>query len=632
MTTTEKSSRSEYTDLELLLTSTLFDAEFYLAENPDVAVVADPYEHYLMHGGIEGRRPSARFDGAAYLSAYDDVRLSGMNPLIHYLRFGRFEKRRPLPKAAKARKTEAGPVATESNLKHDKREALHQEIESSGMFSVEFYCAQYADIDPDLIDPLEHYINHGWRERRRPHPDFDEDLYLADYPDVAASGMMPLLHFIRHGRGEGRKASLSANQWKTVERMLAQTASIEPPIMLDDRLSKPKQMTLAHINRGGRLLRAWKQLYASLDHTFDYVVMVPWLTRGGADLAACNAIRMAIKHKGNDSTLVVLTDFGKIDARDWLPEDCHIRVFSELDPMLNMGERGRLAEMLIMALRPKAVLNVNSGALWELTATKGVAIKKATDLYACLFCKDFLPDGRAAGYSDRYFKESSLHLKRTYFDNQIFLNELVADLGIPKSIQERMVTVRQPIGERAFGHHSGGPESRKAVLWAGRFSVQKNVELFIRIARLAPEFDFYVYGYGEPEFKRKVDAAAASLPNFFLKGPFSSTAQLPLNEHNIFLYTSQYDGLPLILAEIAASGIPIVASNVGGIPDLLSTDTGWPIEDYKSAEPYVAALREIRSDYAAARARGAAMSAQIRSDHSADRYEADLLVSPSFLD
>ena len=58
-TTIEKSGHNGYTDLELLLTSTLFDAEFYVSENPDVALRADPYEHYLKHGGIEGRRPSA---------------------------------------------------------------------------------------------------------------------------------------------------------------------------------------------------------------------------------------------------------------------------------------------------------------------------------------------------------------------------------------------------------------------------------------------------------------------------------------------------------------------------------------------------------------------------------------------
>jgi glycosyltransferase involved in cell wall biosynthesis len=624
----ERSRKSKFSDLELLLTSALFDAELYMAENPDVAAAADPYEHFLTQGGMEGRRPGAHFDSAAYLAAYEDVRLSGMNPLIHYLRFGQFEKRVPFPKPANSNESDL----PDADLAPDQRAALYKELEDSGMFSAEFYCRQYPDIDPELIDPLDHYIDHGWRERRRPHPDFDEGLYLADYPDVAESSMMPLLHFIRIGRLEGRRASLSSNQWKAVERMLSHVAEIEPSILLDEKLDEPRQLALAHINRGGRLLRAWKELYASLEHTYDYVVMVPWLVRGGADLAACNAIRMAIKHKGVDSTLVVLTDHGKCEARDWLPEDCHIRIFSEIDPLLTVAERTRLVEMLIMSLRPQAVLNVNSHALWELTATRGIVVKKATDLYACLFCKDFRPDGKAAGYSDMHYKDSSIHLKRTYFDNQIFLDEVVADFGLPPSIQQRMVTVRQPILERAFGTYAGDPENRKSILWAGRFSVQKNVDLLIRIASLATEFDFHVYGYGEPEFKRKVEDAAATLPNFFLKGPFASTSHLPLNEHSIFLYTSLYDGLPLVFAEVAASGIPIVASNVGGIPDVLSAETGWPIHDFKAAEPYVDALREIRNDYAAARARGAAMSARIRSAHSAERYEADLLQSPSFLD
>lgn len=628
----ERLSGSEFTDLELLSTTILFDPKYYLAENPDVALASNPYEHYLTHGGIEGRRPSAYFDGAGYLSAYEDVRVSGMNPLIHYLRHGQFEGRLPCPSATNNIEAQLGAGLLDAELEFQQRQALREELEQSGLFSKEFYCAQYPDINPEFMDPLDHYIDHGWKERRRPHPDFDEDLYLADYLDVAESGMIPLLHFIRIGRPAGRRASLSSGQWDTVERMLSHAAKIEPTIMLDDKLATPRRLTLAHSARGGRLLQAWKKLYASLDHAYDYVVMMPWLVRGGADLAACNAVRTAIKHRGLDSTLVVLTDHDKCDALDWLPAGCHVRSFSEIDTQLTPAERTRLVEMLIVALRPKSVLNVNSRALWELTSAKGGAMKRATDLYACLFCRDYLPDGRAAGYADVHFQESSIHLKRTYFDNQPFLDELVSDFGLPESIQKRMLTVRQPINESAFDRHTGGPQKKNSVLWAGRFSAQKNIDLLVQIARLAPEFEFYVYGYGEPEFQRKVEAAAATLPNFFLKGPFASIAQLPLNEHNVLLYTSLYDGLPLTLAEVAASGIPLVASNVGGIPDLLNTQTGWPVKDYKAAEPYVAALREVHANYALALERGAAMSARIRADHSADRYEADLLQSPSFLD
>lgn len=71
-----------------------FDRDYYLAHNPDVAGSgADPVQHYLDHGHVEGRDPSPEFSTRIYLSRYPDVAASGMNPFFHYLRYGRLENR-----------------------------------------------------------------------------------------------------------------------------------------------------------------------------------------------------------------------------------------------------------------------------------------------------------------------------------------------------------------------------------------------------------------------------------------------------------------------------------------------------------------------------------------------------------
>jgi hypothetical protein len=75
--------------------SPLFDADWYLANNPDVAINGeDPVLHYLLHGAREGRAPGPLFDGAAYLKANPDVGRAELNPLLHYIHKGRSENRR----------------------------------------------------------------------------------------------------------------------------------------------------------------------------------------------------------------------------------------------------------------------------------------------------------------------------------------------------------------------------------------------------------------------------------------------------------------------------------------------------------------------------------------------------------
>jgi len=81
-------------DQKLASESGLFDRDWYLAHNPDVAANGqDPLTHYLQHGGLEGRDPGPDFASRWYLDQNPDVGARGVNPLIHYLRFGKKEGR-----------------------------------------------------------------------------------------------------------------------------------------------------------------------------------------------------------------------------------------------------------------------------------------------------------------------------------------------------------------------------------------------------------------------------------------------------------------------------------------------------------------------------------------------------------
>jgi glycosyltransferase involved in cell wall biosynthesis/2-polyprenyl-3-methyl-5-hydroxy-6-metoxy-1,4-benzoquinol methylase len=78
----------------VIRSSPLFDGDWYLAHNPDVAAAGtDAAEHYLHHGGFEERDPGPHFNSAFYLQSNPDVRRHGMNPLLHYVLHGRAEGR-----------------------------------------------------------------------------------------------------------------------------------------------------------------------------------------------------------------------------------------------------------------------------------------------------------------------------------------------------------------------------------------------------------------------------------------------------------------------------------------------------------------------------------------------------------
>lgn len=100
----------EVFDGAVIAISGLFDANRYLADYPDVAAArVPPLVHYVRFGAREGRRPHPAFDAAFYLTAYPDVARAEANPFAHFLRFGARESRLPHPQAGMPASTAVQP-------------------------------------------------------------------------------------------------------------------------------------------------------------------------------------------------------------------------------------------------------------------------------------------------------------------------------------------------------------------------------------------------------------------------------------------------------------------------------------------------------------------------------------------
>lgn len=84
----------EVGDADLILASGLFDSEWYRARySLDEATPDELARHYLDVGYLNGFSPSSSFDGRAYTAAHRDVAAANLNPLIHYIMYGKSEGR-----------------------------------------------------------------------------------------------------------------------------------------------------------------------------------------------------------------------------------------------------------------------------------------------------------------------------------------------------------------------------------------------------------------------------------------------------------------------------------------------------------------------------------------------------------
>lgn len=182
-----------------------FDADLYLMRNPDVARAGlNPLLHYLEHGEAEGRNPATR---APSVKAVTGVASA---PVAIPEQTGVLQTEEPavlVEHLAESRELADAPIealGSEESPQEGSWEEYRELVADD--FDQDYYLGVYPDVEQSGIDPLQHYLETGWREGRDPSAAFSTAYYLRSNPDVEAVGMNPLAHYVLAGRSEGRTA------------------------------------------------------------------------------------------------------------------------------------------------------------------------------------------------------------------------------------------------------------------------------------------------------------------------------------------------------------------------------------------------------------------------------------------
>ncbi|MGN0163991.1 MAG: glycosyltransferase [Candidatus Ornithomonoglobus sp.] len=114
------------------------------------------------------------------------------------------------------------------------------------------------------------------------------------------------------------------------------------------------------------------------------------------------------------------------------------------------------------------------------------------------------------------------------------------------------------------------------IMHIGRFSRQKNhrglIEGFACFHENYPETKLFLYGDGE--LKGDIQALIKKLHlenSVELCGIVDNINEI-MCSYDMFILPSDYEGMPITLIEAMASGMPIAASAVGGVPDMIENE------------------------------------------------------------
>jgi glycosyltransferase involved in cell wall biosynthesis len=238
------------------------------------------------------------------------------------------------------------------------------------------------------------------------------------------------------------------------------------------------------------------------------------------------------------------------------------------------------------------------------------------------------------GWKDRVYEWLQCRAFR-HFDAVVAVSRSLVDrltrAGVPRS---RIHEVRNawsplaPVLDRTAARRALGlPRDGFAIGWVGRLSHEKGPDVLVDALPHLQDLPLIASAVGDGVMRIPLQARARALGlngRIRWHGAVLDVARV-LPAFDAFVLSSRTEGTPMVLFEAMAAGVPIVATAVGGVPDVVSPEEAVLVAP---ADPFAlaAAIRDVYQDPGAARARARGAHARLERDFGVapwlERYEA----------
>lgn len=190
----------------------------------------------------------------------------------------------------------------------------------------------------------------------------------------------------------------------------------------------------------------------------------------------------------------------------------------------------------------------------------------------------------------------------SHIDLRVAMSEAVRDRLLEAGTPEaKILMVRNGVDLERFSSAALDSNPIKIILFAARLDPVKRpllvAEIASELAALRPQRDFrFVVAGDGPEkerFKRRIHKLGLDAA-FDFRGQVADLAPL-YAAADLVILPSRSEGVPLVILEALASARPVVASNVGSIPEVLDSSCGVLI-DGADAKEFARAIQKLLDD------------------------------------
>lgn len=358
------------------------------------------------------------------------------------------------------------------------------------------------------------------------------------------------------------------------------------------------------------------------------IVLLPFLTTGGADKYIIDL--MSGIHRLDPSRRFLVLSGERFESHSWIDRLPPTALFVDLYRACEGcpdGTTELIALRLVQSMGSNCNLYVKSSGFAKSFFRKFSQLVHARSITYFRFSDPIIYHaGRPVvrGFNFDFISEYAPILTHIITDNE----------GIARHDRERLDTLATRIAtlhaKRPLlaPRRVRGGESRKVrrLLWASRLDAEKRPELLLAIGRaaLAAGLNVSIDVYGSAVLNKFDVNSLKAVSSVEYKGGFSDFAALSHFHYDAFIYTTHFDGLPNVILEAMAAGLPVIAPNVGGISEAVSAETGFLIEnspdDDVLVQRYIDAIRALYDDKTDREALGRNAMRLIEERHSEDGY------------
>ena len=235
-----------------------------------------------------------------------------------------------------------------------------------------------------------------------------------------------------------------------------------------------------------------------------------------------------------------------------------------------------------------------------------------------LNCRRSLPEAAAYATALSLHQPAVLESVDRFLAPSVWAAERVARLGLPR---ERVEALPHYLPAEAFAERSRAAEGGYALVLS-RLSPEKGIDDAVSAAAAA-RVPLRIAGDG-PERPRLEDLAARSESPVEVLGRVSTerAAELLAGAAVVLMPSHYHEFSPYSALEAMARGVPVLATAMGGLPELLGSERCVPLGDRRALN---ARLATLWTDPGAREAEGEELLARARGNHSEERFMARLL-------